>query len=278
MPYEYHARGRRLHPSTEKGAAMANSITELAVAVRELDRNKPIEAVVERLLEIEREKDGYRNPDRRGRRRLARRPDGVACFNYMYLCVTEKVRDELPRFESPRAVERLAVVFAELYLRNYDAAKAGAWVSKAWEPLFRRRDEKGIRPTQFAVAGLNAHINNDLPWALMQTWSELGPPARSDSPDLRDFRRVNDILESVAGGVRATLETWYLKVLNWLLGRLDDVASAFVIAQARDQAWDRGRRWSERFDGSGWAAHLDEEAAHAHEREVGYASQLILAA
>jgi hypothetical protein len=254
------------------------SMTQLAEQVRSLERQRPLDAVVERLLEIERERDGYRNPDRPNGRRLRRRPDGVACFNYMYLCVTERVRDQLSSFESPQAVERLAVVFAELYLRNYDAARTGGWVSRAWSPLFERRNEKGVRPTQFAVAGMNAHINNDLPWALMQTWTELGPPANPDSAELRDFKRVNDILESVADDVRATLETWYLKVLNWLLGRLDDVLAAFVIARARDEAWDRGSRWGERFDGASWAAPLDEQAADAHERQVGYTSHLILAA
>jgi uncharacterized protein DUF5995 len=253
------------------------SMTQLAASVCALEEQRSLDAVIERLLEVERERDGYRNPDRHGPRRFGR-PDGVACFNCMYLTVTEKVRDELPRFETPRAVERLAVVFAELYLRNYEAAKAGDWVSKAWQPLFVRRNEKGIRPTQFAVAGMNAHINNDLPWALMQTWRELGVPARSDSPDLRDFRRVNDILEGVAGQVRATLETWWQRLLNWLFHRVDDVLAAFVVASARDQAWDRGWRWHERFDGRGWAAPLDEQAAHAHERQVGYAANLILAA
>jgi hypothetical protein len=252
------------------------SMTQLAEQVRSLDRQLPLEATIRRLLDIERERDGYRNPDRTGRRRG--RPDGVACFNYMYLCVTERVHDELKSFESPDAVERLAVVFAELYLRNYDAAGAGAWVSKAWEPLFDRRGDKGVRPTQFAIAGMNAHINNDLPWALMQTWSELGVPPNPHSPELRDFRRVNDILESVAGEVRGTLETWLQKALNWLLRRVDDVLAAFVIARARDEAWDRGSRWARRFNGERWAAPLDEQAADAHERQVGFTSRLILAA
>jgi hypothetical protein len=175
-------------------------------------------------------------------------------------------------------VERLAVVFAELYLRNYDAAAANGWVSKAWEPLFERRADRSPRAIQFAVAGMNAHINNDLPWALMQTWRELGMPARADSADVRDFRRVDDILGARAGDVRRTLEPWWMRLLNYLLGRLDDVVAAFSIAKARVEAWDRGSRWRERFDGTRWAAPLDERAAHAHERQVGYTSHLILAA
>ena len=68
----------------------------------------------------------------------------------------------------------------------------GAWVSKAWAPLFARKDERGILALQFAIAGMNAHINNDLAHALVLTWHELGlePPARQRRvPRLREGQR-----------------------------------------------------------------------------------------
>ena len=71
----------------------------------------------------------------------------------MYLSVTEAVRDQLGRFEDPEIVERLAVVFAEFYLAAYEADHAGAWVSKAWAPLFERISPQGVTPIQFALAG-----------------------------------------------------------------------------------------------------------------------------
>src|SRR5689334_13891294 len=105
------------------------SMAAVAECVRALDRGRRLDDVAARLREIERE----RGP---ARRRLGRRPDGVACFNFMYLRVTETVRASLADFEDPEAVERLAVVFAEFFLLAYDSECAGAWVSKAWEPLF----------------------------------------------------------------------------------------------------------------------------------------------
>ena len=155
----------------------------------------------------------------------------MACFNFMYLSVTEAVRDQLDRFEDPEFVERLAVVFAEFYLAAYEADHDGAWVSKAWAPLFEGSRRKGVTPIQFALAGMNAHINNDLPWALMQTWDELGDADRPDSPEYRDFELVNRILEEVAVGVRATLESGLLRWLDRVLGRLDDIVASVVIAQ-----------------------------------------------
>ena len=118
----------------------------------------------------------------------------------MYLQVTKAVRDALPSFESPEFVERLDVLFAEFYFQAFDAAAAQAWVSKAWAPLFARRDEQGILALQFAIAGMNAHINNDLAHALVLTWRRVraARPAR-DSPEFRDYEKVNAILEARRG-------------------------------------------------------------------------------
>jgi hypothetical protein len=241
------------------------SMTGVAARVRTLDPDRGIDSVRARLLEIEQEKQGYRDPRRR---RFQRRPDGVACFNYLYLRVTEEVRNSKVRFEAPEFVERLAVVFAQFYLEAYEAAGGGEWVSKAWEPLFERRSERRIEPIRFALAGMNAHINNDLPWALMQTWDEFELEPQEDSAEFRDYQRVNGILARVQGEVRATLESGFLRWLDRVLGRLDDLFATFNVAKAREEAWDRGARWSRRFDA---------EAAAAHERTVGYASHLILA-
>jgi hypothetical protein len=248
------------------------SMLGVAERVQALDPARSMDAVVARLLEIERENDGYRNPDRRPRsrrlRRSVRRPDGVACFNYLYLRVSEEIRANLAAFESPSAVQRLAVVFAEFYLTAYRASAGGAWVSKAWAPLFEERLNRRVTPTQFALAGMNAHINNDLPWALMQCWQESGAESPTGSPEHADFERVNRILGRVQGEVRATLESGFLRWLDRALGRVDDVVATVSIARARDEAWQRADRWRR---------HFDAEAAAAHERDVGYQSHLILA-
>ncbi len=250
--------------------AWPDSMTGVAQRVRALDPQRRLGDVAARLLEIERERDGYRNPDRGAlRRRVRRHPDGVACFNYLYLSVTEAVRAALPRFEEPVVVERLAVVFAEFYLSAYAAAGAREWVSKAWEPLFEECRRKGVAPIQFALAGMNAHINNDLAWALLQVWDELGAAEAPDSPVYRDFQLVNTILAAVEGEVRATLESGVLRWLDRLFGRYDDLVAGVVVATARTQAWRRAARWRRSFDA---------EEAEAHERHVGYESHLILAA
>ena len=237
----------------------------VADLVRGLPRGRRMEDLAARLVDIERERHGYRDP---ARRPFQRRPDGVACFNFMYLCVTEAVRDALERFEDPAFVERLAIVFAGFYLVAYDSARAGTWVSAAWQPLFSDCARRDVTPVQFALAGMNAHINNDLAWALLQTWDELGYTAGASSPRYRDFLRVNAVLDSVAHEVRSTLESGLLRFLDRLLGRMDDLVAGVAISDARTEAWRRGVRWRRG---------LDAEQAAAHERQVGHESRLILA-
>ena len=51
----------------------------------------------------------------------------------------------------------------------------------AWVPLFAQRSRRGVAPLQFALAGMNAHINRDLPVALVTTCRELGLDLRDGS-------------------------------------------------------------------------------------------------
>lgn len=42
-------------------------------------------------------------------------------------------------------------------------------VHKAWQPLFEVTNNQHITRIQFALAGMNAHINHDLPIAIGTT-------------------------------------------------------------------------------------------------------------
>ena len=216
----------------------------LAERVSLVPANRTVGEVVDRLTAIEQDLDGFFAPaagspaERRDRPPL---PDGVACFNGMYLQVTEAVRDELPAFERPAFVERLDVLFAEFYFQAFDAAAEQAWVSKAWEPLFERRDEPGILALQFAIAGMNAHINNDLAHALVLTWHELGLQPARDSPEYRDYEKVNAILQRVEADIKGPLADDLIASVDTLLGTTDDFLALWSIRRAREEAWRRAR-------------------------------------
>ena len=206
--------------------------------------NRTVDEVVARLTAIERELNGFFSPDGAGperRREHPPLPDGVACFNGMYLRVTEAVRDELPNFENREFIERLDVLFAEFYVQAYEAAVADAWISEAWAPLFARRGERKIIPLQFAIAGMNAHINNDLAHALVLTWKEqdLGPGG--ETPERRDYEKVNAILKDVENEIKVPLSDELIAQVDSLFGNTDDFLALWSIRRARQHAWDRAR-------------------------------------
>ncbi len=219
------------------------SMQALADRVRLVPANRTIDEVVDRLGAIERDLDGFFSPDGTGpadRRDRPPLPDGVACFNGMYLRVTEEVRDELPNFESREFVERLDVLFAEFYFQAYEAALAGAWISKAWTPLFARRAEKRLA-LQFAITGMNAHINNDLAHALVLTWKEMGGAPGRNTPERRDYEKVNAILERVETEIKVPLSDALIASVDTAFGTTDDFLALWSIRRARAQAWERAR-------------------------------------
>src|ERR1700681_649246 len=88
--------------------------------------------------------------------------DGLACFNRMYLEVTRQVDSDLRAgfYADPAFMTQLDVDFANLYFDAVDASDDPEAVPLAWRPLAEQRARPGIEPIQFALAGMNAHINN----------------------------------------------------------------------------------------------------------------------
>ena len=101
--------------------------------------------------------------------------DGIKWFNQLYLMVTQQVDLHPPggAWESPVWLNRLDVVFAGLYFSGLAGFLAGHSVPSAWNALFEARYRTGIDRIQFALAGMNAHINHDLALALLATDAEL---------------------------------------------------------------------------------------------------------
>ncbi len=164
------------------------------------------------------------------------RRDGVAAFNRVYLQVTELVRERLSDgfFDDPRFMERLDVTFAQLYIDAVDADRAGREPSPAWAPLFAARRRRGIVPVQFALAGMNAHINGDLALAVVTTC------ARSRREPIRivaDYERVNELLASVVRPIRQSFLDRQFVRAGRPLSPLADVVSAWSLDKARDAAW-----------------------------------------
>ena len=162
--------------------------------------------------------------------------DGVADFHRMYLHVTELVGAAVATrsFEDALFMERLDCVFAGLYL---DACRAtDQHRSSAWQPLFALRAQPGTEPLQYALAGMNAHINFDLGLALVRTCRQLGRTL--DSPGVRaDFLAVNAILAAQVQQVRESYLTGVALDVDRAASPVLDVVGGWSIEAARDAAW-----------------------------------------
>jgi hypothetical protein len=160
--------------------------------------------------------------------------DGVRAFHEMYVRVTELVRDRVVEghFSDALFMTRLDVVFAGLYLEAVAAPRP----AHAWEPLLECRRTPGILSIQFALAGMNAHINHDLPVALVRTCRQLGTDLDASGVE-EDFQRITGILESVQEQVRRSFfDGVDLEIDAWA-SPVSNLVASWSIGRARDAAW-----------------------------------------
>src|SRR5262249_24318688 len=115
--------------------------------------------------------------------------DGLKWFNWLYLLVTNSVRNSPPAadWKDPKWLTRLDVVFANFYFDAIQSALTGGRTPKSWRALFEARNRTGIDRIQFALAGMNAHINHELSLALLQTDSDSGIKPGKTSAEHDDF-------------------------------------------------------------------------------------------
>lgn len=162
--------------------------------------------------------------------------DGVAVFNRVYLEVTEHVGGLLggpSPFTDSEMLAELDVRFAALWLHAYDAERSGRPVPSAWRPLFEARRGSQL-PVQFALAGMNAHIEHDLPLAVVRTCRSRGV-----TPDEvhRDYDAVNDVLAAVESRIRRSFLSEVGREVDDSVGGVVHLVSAWNIEKARDLSW-----------------------------------------
>jgi hypothetical protein len=169
------------------------------------------------------------------------RKDGVAIFDRLYLQVTLAVdsASAASDFENPRFLERLDVIFAGLYFDAEATIDAGGACPRAWRPLVEARSERR-EPIQFALAGMTAHINHDLPIAVVQTCEQLGLSPGDDVH--RDFQRVDALLASVEKQVAGWFDTGLIAdIENVTPLKTDEAVAMWSIVGARDVAWEHAK-------------------------------------
>ncbi|MFF0300993.1 DUF5995 family protein [Streptomyces sp. NPDC004562] len=183
----------------------------------------PVDAVLSRMRALD-----ARLPER----------DGVAVFNRVYLTVTEAVDRHIDagRFPDARAAITLDVRFAERYLAAVETAEEARRPPACWRPLFQMRRHPGVRPLQFALAGINAHIGHDLALAVVDACRSLG----CEPTDLEDeFDRVGDLLISLEEHIREELMPG--PDLFRIADPLTHLLGSWSLERARDATWSAAR-------------------------------------
>jgi hypothetical protein len=171
------------------------------------------------------------------------RKDGVAIFDRLYLQVTRAVGAASvgTDFEDRPFVERLDVVFAGLYFDAEATIAVGASCPVAWRPLVETRSQ-AREPIQFALAGMVAHINHDLPIAVVTTCHELGLAPEDDSAAHRDYQRVDGLLATVETQVAGWFDTGLIADIEDVTPKKTDEAIAmWSIVAARGVAWEHAK-------------------------------------
>jgi len=164
--------------------------------------------------------------------------DGLACFNRMYLDVTRQVNSQLGQgfFADPVFMTQLDVTFANLYFAAAGAASDPAAVPLAWRPLAEQRAAAGIEPVQFALAGMNAHINHDLPLAMVSTCTALATSPEAGT-HFADYQKVDQLLDAAEQSVRQSFESAPELAVDRHLSAVATLIGNWTINSARDLAW-----------------------------------------
>jgi Family of unknown function (DUF5995) len=166
--------------------------------------------------------------------------DGLKWFNRLYLRVTHSVRQAVgsTAFRDARFMSELDVVFANLYFAAITAGDVDPLrAPSAWRPLLGARLRRRNSRLQFALAGMNAHINRDLPQGIVHVFEALGGDPTTDHARRADFDSINDLLERVEGEVKDDFSLGVIGVVDAAAGTADDVAAMWNVRAARQAAW-----------------------------------------
>ena len=141
-------------------------------------------------------------------------------------------------FEDPAWVERWDVAFANLYLAALDADLAGAGdVPRPWRLAF---DAPADLPAlRHVLLGINAHVNYDLPQALLAVIDDADF-ARPDVVDRRrrDHERIDGVLSSrVAAEDGELAARSSRRLVDRLLQPANRTASRRFLREARQKVW-----------------------------------------
>jgi Family of unknown function (DUF5995) len=170
--------------------------------------------------------------------------DGIACFARLYHQITKDVLREFETgtlFSTDEFIIQLDLTFARRYLDALrDHLDGGSPGPACWEELFVKRQEDHA-PWRFAAVGVNAHVNFDLAFALLDVWE--ANPARLAKPraQFADYRAINTIfrrnMDQLLEDNRAPWTQWIFAPDGGVIDGFANRTAGLLVSTTRDVAW-----------------------------------------
>lgn len=207
---------------------------------------------------------------------------GVACFNYLYTIITDNVlrcvegvalQPGDPHFNSGPFMACFDVAFAERYFAAIGMGKKPPFQPQCWDALLRHGQTPGISPLVFAVAGVNAHVNFDLAFALVRA-CELKGRAPSEGTIHADYQMINEIFANHMQQLRQHFEDRFqLELDEGDITKIENVVGDVAVIADRDAIWAKAEEL--------WSVHLDQakmvHLARSRDREVAFTNDALFA-
>ena len=166
--------------------------------------------------------------------------DGLKWFNWLYLQVTAGVDAQVSGggYANPAFLAELDVQFARLYFDSLRESLSGQPLPDCWGVLFSQRSDVSLGRIQFALAGINAHINHDLPMALVATCQGTKVAPAHGTSQYSDYTAVNSTLDSLVEAAKQTLHVRLLGEILPPVSALENTIAAWSVTAAREAAWN----------------------------------------
>ena len=186
--------------------------------------------------------------------------DGLHWFNWLYSQVTKAVEDRINTggFTDAAFLSGLDVQFAQLYFDALKASLSNAAPAECWQTLFSNRGQTNLTRIQCALAGINAHINHDLPIAIVNTCRATNLVPQHGTVQYTDYTSLNSSLDSLIDEAKQTLNVRLPGDELPDVTLLESTIAGWGVSAAREGAWNNAELlWHLRGEALLSAAFLD---------------------
>ncbi|MDQ3501547.1 MAG: DUF5995 family protein [Actinomycetota bacterium] len=175
--------------------------------------------------------------------------DPLRLFHGTYTRTTKAVASEIARggFADNEWAERWDVAFADLYIDALRIWQAGERPSYPWQVALNACRGPHLPPLRYVLLGMNAHINFDLPQALLAVIST----EEFDDPAVLTLRNADHVHIDAILASRVAAEDGELKkaelpgdrtLLDVLLTPFNRLGTKRFLREARTKVWLNARR------------------------------------